>query len=147
MPPGPSPSALAAPSSFGEDSCGRLYVASLQTGAVSRFTGSVAGCPAIPAPAPPTADAPYSQAPPRRCHGLDATIQASTVGKVRGTSGRDVISGTSGRDVIRARGGRDLICAREGADKLDGGRGKDRIRGGPGRDHCTRARADRFQSC
>ena len=139
------PVSVGTPSSFGEDSCGRLYVASLQTGVVSRFTGSATGCSAGPPPATP--GPPYSQAESRSCGGAEATIQAGAAGKVRGTPGRDVISGTSGRDVIRARGGRDLICARAGADNIDGGRGRDKIRAGRGRDRCRGGRADSFQSC
>ncbi len=121
---------VARPASFGEDACGRVYVASI-SGTVSRLVGDATppDCP------PPT--------PARTCGGLTATLAASGTGSVEGTGGGDVIVGTDGADRIRGRGGKDLICAGKGADRLWGGggvdklhagRGDDRCRGGPGRD-------------
>ncbi len=137
-------------SSFGEDSCGRVYVASLTTGIVSRFAGSAAtdcSAPIVPAPDPGPLPGPNPEDEPRRCAGVRATIEAETRGRIRGTSGRDVIVGSPGADVIRARGGRDLICSRQGDDNIDGGRGLDEIHGGPGADRCYAGRDERLRSC
>lgn len=141
------PVTVGVPSSFGEDSCGRLYVASLQTGAVSRFTGSTAGCSLAAASPPATSGPPDPEAGLRKCGGANPTIDADGTDEVRGTSGRDVILGSTGVDVIRARGGHDLICARAGDDNIDGGPGRDRIRAGRGRDRCNAGRADHIRSC
>jgi hypothetical protein len=126
---------LEVPASFGEDSCGRLYVTSFATGEVYRLTG---GEPQDCGVAPPPLSLPSSPANPGpTCRQAAATIVAEPHGATRGTPGPDVIAGTSGPDKIRARGGSDLICGARGADRLRGGRGGDYIHGGPGADDCS----------
>jgi glucose/arabinose dehydrogenase len=122
------------PVSFGEDSCGRVYVVSL-LGEVSRLAGdSPAVCPS------------GTPAPPPRCGGRVATMAAE--GRLKGTTGPDVIVGSPGKDKIRGGRGRDLICARAGRDRLLGGPGKDRLRGGHGKDRCAGGPGrDRRRSC
>jgi glucose/arabinose dehydrogenase len=125
------------PSSFGQDTCNRLYVASL-AGPVSRFVGaSPASCPSPPAtPAP------------KRCAGEPATRLPAANGAVVGTSGKDVIVGDERVNRIRAKGGNDLICGLSGADRLKGGPGRDVLRGGPGNDRCRGGPGkDRLRSC
>ena len=51
------------PSSFGEDACGRVYVASLGTGEVSRFDGDAPGSCARAAAAAPRRGVPASRRP------------------------------------------------------------------------------------
>ena len=129
---------LDGPTSFGEDSCGRLYVADL-TGAVSRFAGS--GQPSCAAGAGAGADAP-------RCGGRRATRVAATDGSVSGSRGVDVIVADARRNRIRSGAGDDLICALGGRDFIRAGRGDDRIRAGGGRDACFGGRGkDRTRSC
>ena len=108
------------PSSFGEDSCGRIYVTSLR-GEVSRLVDSTpTSCEA----SPPEPVKPCSQS-------------------VRGTPRRDVLSGGSGSQSIRGlagddslRGGTgdDCVIGNRGADRLAGGAGIDVLRGARGRD-------------
>jgi hypothetical protein len=99
------------PSSFGEDSCGRVYVASL-TGEVSRLVDST-----------PTRCATVSPNPPERCSQ-----------SVRGTPRRDVLSGGPGPQSIRGRRGNDRLRGGSGDDCVIGGTGSDIVHGGPGSD-------------
>ncbi|KAA0272731.1 MAG: glucose dehydrogenase [Acidobacteria bacterium] len=106
------------PSSFGEDSCGRIYVASL-TGEVSRLVDST----------------------PTRC-GAPVPLERCSQ-SVRGSRRDDVLSGGPGPQSIRGHGGDDRLrgggggdCAigNLGDDRLDGGADGDVLRGGRGRD-------------
>jgi hypothetical protein len=125
------------PSSFGEDTCGRVYVASL-TGPVYRFGGAQpADCAN---PTTPTSG--------QRCAGKPATRIPAANGSVIGTPGDDVIVGDKRRNRIRAKGGDDVICGLSGADRLKGGPGRDVLKGGPGNDACRGGPGkDRLRSC
>ena len=148
--------AVTLPVSFGEDSCGRVYVTSLAAppaNNVFRLTGeSPADCDPPP--------------PPVFCDGVEATIVAEPGVPVAGTSGADVIAGSDGDDEITAAEGADLVCAGAGADRvkggpgpdeiggeagpdnLGGGDGRDRLDGGPASDRCHGGDGrDRLRSC
>jgi hypothetical protein len=123
-------------SSFGQDTCRRVYVASL-SGPVSRLVGS----------APPDCSRPRGTTG-RSCAGRAATRFPAGNGTVVGTADRDVIVGDTRRNRIRARGGDDLICAGGGPDRIKAGSGRDAIRGGKGRDRCVAGPGkDRLRSC
>jgi hypothetical protein len=137
------------PSSFGEDACGRIYVASLGDGDVSRFEGDTpAQCPS---------SGPGGGGKELRCGGEPATRTVARNGSVKGSPGDDVIVADkrnnkirSGRgdDLICALGGRDRIRAGAGRDSVRGGGGKDEIKGGPGKDHCRGGGGkDKTKSC
>jgi len=127
------------PTSFGEDSCGRVYVASLG-GDVSRFVGDTQpACATTTGPPPGT---------PPVCAGRTATRTVGAGGTVEGTKGLDVIVADSGDNRIRAGGGDDVICALGGRDRIHAGAGDDRVRGGRGRDKCVGGPGrDRTRSC
>jgi probable HAF family extracellular repeat protein len=55
-------------------------------------------------------------------------------GKLKGTSGADVIVSTDGSDNIDAKAGNDAVCGGAGDDKLLGGGGNDTLTGGIGAD-------------
>ena len=124
--------------SFGEDSCGRVYVASA-LGPVFRLVGdSPTQCQPVgpPETAPPT------------CAGIAATRIPAANGSVVGTPGRDVILADARPNRIRAKGGNDVICAGPGADRIKAGAGRDRIHAGPGNDRCDGGPGmDRERSC
>jgi glucose/arabinose dehydrogenase len=122
--------AVNTPSSFGEDSCARVYLAALGTDTVYRLVGDTAPvCPtAIPGPGEPAPPAPAT------CGGEPVTRAALGGGRLRGTPGDDVIAGSEERDRIRGGGGDDVICGLEGTDTLRGNAGHDVLRGGPARD-------------
>jgi glucose/arabinose dehydrogenase len=125
------------PSSFGQDTCRRIYVTSL-SGPVARLVGS----------APPDCSAVLPPGTNRRCGGLAATRIPAANGSVVGTADRDVIVGNGRRNRIRARGGNDLICAGGGADRVKAGPGRDSIRAGAGRDRCAGGPGeDELRSC
>jgi glucose/arabinose dehydrogenase len=149
--------AVTLPVSFGEDSCGRIYVSG-QGGPpaanVFRLTGDT---PADCGPEPP---------PLPSCDGVEATIVAEPGVPVTGTSGDDVVVGTEGDDEIRTGAGSDRVCSglgsdsvtggtgadglkgNRGKDRLGGGAGRDSLGGGPGRDTCHGgAGRDRLRSC
>ena len=75
---------VSSPSSFGEDSCGRVYVTSLGNDVVSRFTGATPiDCSNVPPPPgtqppPPGTDPPTDDPAPPRCGGEPATRVAGT---------------------------------------------------------------------
>jgi hypothetical protein len=107
------------PSSFGEDSCGRIYVASL-TGEVSRLVDST----------------------PTRCVTSPPPLEPCSQ-SVRGTRRDDVLSGGPGPQSIRGHGGDDrlrgaagddCVIGNLGDDRLDGGADRDVLRGGKGGD-------------
>jgi hypothetical protein len=124
------------PSSFGEDSCGRVYVASLATGVVSRFVDG----------APRVCTGPVVGA--AQCAGRAATRLPAADGTVFGTPGPDVIVGDEGANRIRGHGGDDVICGLGGDDRIRGGRGRDVLLGGPGHDRCrTGPGKDKQRSC
>ena len=102
-------------SSFGEDACGRVYVAS-RTGAVSRFVDDT-----------PTDCSAFGGAPPP-----DPSARCAV--KLDGTDGKDRLAGGPGGQRIAGRGGADRIQGGSGDDCLDGGNGDDRLNGGPGND-------------
>jgi hypothetical protein len=123
-------------SSFGQDTCKRVYVTSL-TGTVSRLVGT----------APPDCNSPEGTSG-RTCAGRAATRVPTPNGTVLGTAARDVIVGDKRRNRIRGKGGNDLICAGGGADRIKGGPGRDRIRAGAGRDRCRGGPGrDALRSC
>jgi hypothetical protein len=136
------------PSSFGEDSCGRLYVTSLHSGDVFRLDGDTP--PQCAASQPPPAPAPT-------CAGRPATRVPGSGAAITGSPGDDVIVGDSRGNRIRSGAGDDLICAGAGGDRIDAGAGRDRIRGGPGKDRIRGGRGkdkcrggpsrDRTKSC
>jgi hypothetical protein len=108
------------PSSFGEDSCGRVYVASL-TGEVSRIVDST-----------PTDCAGSAPPPAGRCQ---AKLTGDRKGnELNGGPGSQSIEGKAGKDEIRGGDGDDCIDGGPGADRLSGNAGEDVIRGGPGKD-------------
>jgi hypothetical protein len=126
---------VAFPQSFGQDSCGRVYVASSE-GSVYRFVGDT------PAECEPPAAPPIAAS----CAGQPATRLLAANGSVTGTRVRDVLVGDGRPNRIRTKGGNDLICAAGGNDRIHtgagndlvhAGRGRDTIRGGPGNDHCS----------
>jgi hypothetical protein len=150
--------AVTLPVSFGEDSCGRVYVAGLASPPANNVfrlgDETPADCGADPPPPAPT------------CDGADATIVAEEGVPVVGTAGADVVVGTDTADEIKPGDGADLVCAREGGDfvkggtgadelkgnegrdTLGGGAGRDSLRGGPDRDVCHGGRGrDRLQGC
>lgn len=103
------------PSSFGEDACGRVYVASLN-GPVSRFVdGTPTDCTA------------FGGQPP-----VDPNARCAE--RLDGTAGNDTLNGGAGGQRIAGRGGEDRIKGGAGADCLDGGGGEDRVNGGSGED-------------
>jgi glucose/arabinose dehydrogenase len=152
------PLTVSQPSSFGEDSCGRLYLAALGSDEVYRLVGDgPASCvPQFPGPGdvppgPGPGDSPHAS-----CGGETVThATPATGGVLKGTPGKDVIVGSDEADRILGRGGADLICGvgrgdtlkggggadelrgGAGADTLRGGGGDDRCKGGPGRDEIT----------
>jgi hypothetical protein len=128
---------------FGEDSCGRIYVASA-LGPVFRLVGdSPTQCEAVVPP--PTAPPPTA---PPTCAGIVATRIPAANGSVVGTPGRDVILADARPNRIRAKGGRDVICAGAGADRIKAGAGRDRIHAGPGNDRCNGGPGkDKERSC
>ncbi len=129
---------VSGPSSFGEDSCGRVYVASLGTGEVSRLVGD--------APASCATDGGAAPAP--RCAGEPATRVAGAGRAIGGSPGDDVIVADDRNNRIKSGGGDDTICALGGGDIIRAGRGADRIRGGHGNDNCIGGRGkDRIRSC
>ena len=104
------------PSSFGEDSCGRVYVASLTDGVVSRLVdGTPTDCTAA------------GGTPP-----LDPAIRCAEI--LDGSRRKDALSGGPGGQRIRGRGGKDKLKGGSGDDCLLGGRGDDRLTGGSGSD-------------
>jgi hypothetical protein len=127
------------PSSFGEDSCGRLYVASLG-GDVARFEGDASspGCPSGVG----------GGGTELRCAGQPATRTVAAHGPVKGSPGDDVIVADKRNNRIRSGGGDDVICALGGRDRIRAGAGRDRIRGGRGKDKCRGGPGrDRTRSC
>ena len=130
------------PSSFGEDTCGRLYVASLTTGEVSRFVGdALAQCAS-------TGGDGGGDGREMRCAGEPATRTVAAGGSVSGSAGDDVIVADKRNNKIRSGAGDDLICALGGRDRIRAGAGRDRIRGGHGDDRCKGGPGrDRTRSC
>ncbi len=120
---------VGSPSSFGEDSCGRLYVASLGSGEVARIEGptpTVCGDDPPPPPPPPPADrGPCQVSTQLGDDGPNALI---------GGAGFDALTGLGGPDRLVGRGSGDCLAGGRGADELIGGAGSDRFYPGPGRD-------------
>lgn len=115
---------VSSPSSFGQDSCGRIYVTSLG-GEVARIEGSTpTDCTAVGDTPPAVPPAPT---------GTDPAAKDCTA-TVRGTRGKDVLRGGSGSQRILGIGGRDRLFGGDGDDCVIGGRGADRLNGGAGRD-------------
>ncbi len=141
------------PSSFGEDACARIYVASLGTGEVSRLTGAApADCSTVPPPGeepPPGTDPPppTDEPAPPRCAGEVATRVAGASRTIVGSPGDDVIVADERANRVKAGAGADLICGLAGDDVLKGGPGDDTLRGGHGDDRCTAGPGDRTRSC
>lgn len=128
---------VSGPASFGEDSCGRVYVTSLGDDELLRFDGAApADCST-----PPPASA-------RSCAGRAATRVPGADGAVIGSPGDDVIVADERRNRIRAKGGDDVICGLAGGDRILGGGGDDRIHAGRGDDRCRGGGGDdRLRSC
>ncbi|MCB0865419.1 MAG: PQQ-dependent sugar dehydrogenase [Solirubrobacterales bacterium] len=102
-------------SSFGEDACGRIYVASLN-GPVSRLVDGT-----------PTECTAFGGQPP-----LDPNARCAE--RLDGTAGRDTLKGGSGGQRIVGKGGNDRLKGGSGDDCLDGGGGDDRLTAGSGAD-------------
>jgi hypothetical protein len=115
-------------SSFGEDSCGRVYVASL-SGTVSRLVDSTP----TDCGTPPTAGGPCAQVVDGT-KGRDTLAGGPGAQRIRGHSGDDHIKGGSGNDCVNGGGG---------DDHVNGGTGIDRIVGGAGRDSLNSADGER----
>ncbi len=129
---------VSGPASFGQDSCGRLYITSLGTGEVSRFVGGA------PDPCSSPSNPP---APPPTCGGKSATRVAGSGARIDGSPGDDVIVADRRDNRIKAGGGDDIVCGLDGDDVIKGGSGKDRLRGGHGDDRCVGGRKDKLRSC
>ncbi len=159
----PEPITVETPSTFGEDSCGRLYIADLE-GPVYRIVGETPETCGAPPPAtdPPGGgtgggdtgggatgggdtgagggtgggtDPGADEQPGATCGGKFVTQAVpQTSGRLDGTTGADVILGSDGADQIAGHGGADLICAGDGDDTVKGGGGADKLLGGPGGD-------------
>jgi hypothetical protein len=119
---------VGSPSSFGEDSCGRVYVASL-SGTVSRLVDSTP----TDCGTPPPAGGPCAQVVDGT-KGRDTLAGGPGAQRIRGHSGDDRIKGGSGDDCVNGDGG---------ADHVNGGAGADRIVGGAGRDSLNSADGER----
>jgi hypothetical protein len=129
---------VAGPSSFGEDSCGRVYVAARTSGDVSRIAGDAPGSCAGAGVA--------GNAP--RCGGEPATRVAAAGRSIGGSPGDDVIVADGRNNRIKSGRGDDVICAKGGKDFIRAGRGDDRLRGGHGKDTCFGGRGkNRTRSC
>ncbi|MGH8575411.1 MAG: choice-of-anchor Q domain-containing protein [Gammaproteobacteria bacterium] len=120
--------------------------------------------PLVPPPDPGSEPAPV-------CSGRTATVYVQTTGvitggpanglvyngRLRGTTGVDVMVGTAGNDILVGSRGNDRICGLGGRDTLRGGAGRDTLRGDAGRDQlvggggfdrCTGGPGrDRFTTC
>ena len=132
------------PSSFGEDSCGRLYIASLGSGEVSRFEGDAPASCAAPGGG---GGGGGGQTPPS-CGGKRATRVSGSGRSIKGSPGDDVIVADSRNNKIHAGRGDDIICAKGGRDKIHAGPGADRIKAGPGKDECFGGNGkDHLKSC
>lgn len=108
---------VAGPATFGEDSCGRVYVASLFEGDVFRLEDST------PTDCTGVGGDPPVDPPAERCSDV-----------LRGTNRADVLKGGPGSQRIKGRSGPDRVGGGRGNDCLSGGRGGDRLAGGFGRD-------------
>lgn len=76
----------------------------------------------------------------KRCGGKRVTIMGTPLkDRLRGSSGKDVISGLAGKDRIKGLAGKDVLCGGKDRDRLNGAAGKDTCRGQAGR--------DRLKSC
>jgi hypothetical protein len=106
-------------SSFGEDSCGRVYVTSLR-GEVSRLVDTT----------------------PTDCEASPPEPVGTCSQSVRGTPRRDVLSGGPGPQSIRGLAGDDSLRGGTGDDCVIGNRGADRLAGGADNDvlHGARGR-------
>lgn len=113
------------PSSFGQDSCGRIYVASL-SGPVFRLEDST------PTDCTTVGGAPPADASSKRCsEDLRGTRRADDL---VGGEGGQTIRGRGGADTITGGQGEDCLIGGTGGDRVSGGRGDDLLRGGAGRD-------------
>jgi hypothetical protein len=139
---------VSGPASFGQDSCGRVYVTSLGNGVVSRFVGATpldCTTQVPPGEEPPTTPPPPSEVP--RCAGEPATRVAGAGTTITGSPGDDVIVADERANRVKSGPGDDLICGLAGDDVLKGGPGRDILRGGRGEDHCVAGRGDKTRSC
>jgi hypothetical protein len=143
---------LGNPSSFGEDACGRVYVADLG-GEVSRLVdGSPTNCPAIPPP--PTEDCTVRLEGDGGRNDLDGGPGSQAIA---GRGGDDRLRGGEGNDCIDGGAGADVLSGNEGADILRGGVGGDVLRArdgerdvvvcGEGRDRAIVDHRDRVRGC
>jgi glucose/arabinose dehydrogenase len=141
---------VSGPSSFGQDSCGRLYVASLGSGEVLRFVGAApTDCspPPVPPGEEPPPETPPPTSPPPQCAGEPATRIAGAGTTIVGSPGDDVIVADERDNKIKGGEGDDIICGLGGDDNLKGGPGHDTLRGGHGDDKCDAGRGDETRSC
>ena len=116
------------PSSFGQDSCGRLYVADLADGTVSRIEGATptdCGGTEPPPPPPPGDNGPCAPSSQLGDEGPD---------QFTGTDFEDQLTGNGGDDALIGLGGDDCLAGGDGADSLAAGSGEDDVYGGPGGD-------------
>ena len=141
------------PSSFGEDSCGRVYVASL-TGEVSRLVDST---PTVCGGAPPPGSLEPCSQHVRGTHRKDALSGGPGPQSIRGRGGDDRLNGGAGDDCLVGGGGDDRLTGGAGRDVLRGGRGRDVLRSADGRrervtcgrgaDRARVDRVDRVRGC
>jgi hypothetical protein len=138
---------VSGPASFGQDSCGRVYVTSLGNGAVSRFVGATpTDCTTqVPPGEQPPTTPPPSAVP--RCACEPATRVAGIGATIKGSPGDDVIVADERSNRVRSGAGDDVICGLVGDDVLKGGPGRDTLRGGHGNDKCAAGRGDKTRSC
>ena len=126
-------------SSFGEDSCGRLYVASLADGSVGRIEDSTpTDCAAVmPPPDPdpePTESGPCAPSDELGTDGADRLRGSGGDERLTGKGGPDRLKGGDGDDCLAGGRGRDRLAGGGGADELFPGGGRDEVRGGGGAD-------------
>jgi hypothetical protein len=144
--------AVVNPSGFGEDSCGRVYVASHTGGTVSRLVDDTpTDCSSAP---PPAGDCTVRIDGDRRDNELDGGPGSQ---RIRGRGGDDRLRGGEGDDCIDGGAGRDVLSGNGGADVLRGGAGRDVLRArdgerdvvicGKGRDRSTVDHRDRVRGC
>ncbi len=130
--------ALPQVSSFGEDACGRVYVASRQ-GEVARLVDATPTDCGRPQPGPGARCALTIDGSGRKDRitggaGGERINGRGGADRLRGGRGDDCIAGGRGEDRINGGGGEDRLNGGRGGDRLNGGGGSDRLRGRTGDD-------------
>lgn len=148
--------------SFGEDACGRIYVASRGTsadgiGPVFRLVdGTPTDCSAFLPPEPPP-EVGECGTVVRGSEGDDELRGGAGSQELLGLRGDDGLRGEDGADCLVGGAGKDALRGGDGRDDLDGGAGgdsfnsrdgtRDRVVCGPGRDRVKADRKDRLRGC